>query len=69
VHDLPQFTVPEEVVIDSQPDSLAATVQVINSHVEDVATRCMTTSAQCISTLLLSGTSSRSLIAKLFIAP
>ncbi|KAJ8420504.1 hypothetical protein Cgig2_024709 [Carnegiea gigantea] len=43
------------VVVDSQPDSLAAVVQVINYDVEDVVTRCMTTLAQCISTPLLPG--------------
>ncbi|KAJ8422306.1 hypothetical protein Cgig2_014531 [Carnegiea gigantea] len=38
-----------------KPDSLAAAVQVVNCDVEDVVARCMTTSAQCISTPLLPG--------------
>ena len=56
------------VVIDLQPDILASVVQVINCDVEDVVTRCMMTSAQCISTPLLPGTSSYSLTTEFFVA-
>ncbi|KAJ8426238.1 hypothetical protein Cgig2_018523 [Carnegiea gigantea] len=41
------------IIVDSEPDSLVVAVQVINCEVEDVVTRCMMTSAQCISTPLL----------------
>ena len=73
MHDFPQFTIPNfsprvsqkekdalpegVVVANLQPDSLAAAVQVINCDVEDIVTRCMTASAQCISTPSLPGTS------------
>ncbi|KAJ8425625.1 hypothetical protein Cgig2_024280 [Carnegiea gigantea] len=43
------------VIVDSQPDIIAVAVQIINYDVEDVVTRCVTTSAQCISTPLLPG--------------
>jgi len=84
VHDFPQFDVPsfslgvsqEEkkalprgvVVVHTQPDSLAIAVQIINYGVEDIIMKCMTTSAQCISTLSLPGTSSCSLPAEFFVA-
>ncbi|KAJ8425630.1 hypothetical protein Cgig2_024285 [Carnegiea gigantea] len=70
VHDFPQFAIPsfslgvsqdekealpKGVVVDSLPDILAVAVQVINCDVEDVITRCVMTSAQCISTPLLPG--------------
>ena len=56
------------VIVDSQSDSLAAALQVINFNVDDVVARCMMTSTQYISTPLLSGTSSRSLVAESFVA-
>ena len=60
---------PEGVVIaDSQPNSLAATVQVVNCDVKYLVMRCMTTSVQCINTPLMPGTSSRGLVAKYFVA-
>ncbi|KAJ8420608.1 hypothetical protein Cgig2_023942 [Carnegiea gigantea] len=43
------------VVVNSQPDSLAIVVQEINCDVEDIVMKCMTTSAQCISTSSLPG--------------
>ncbi|KAJ8421246.1 hypothetical protein Cgig2_013347 [Carnegiea gigantea] len=50
------------VIVDSQLGNLVAAVQVINYDVEDVVMRYMTTSAQCISTPLMLGTSSHSYI-------
>jgi len=77
VHDFLQFDVPSfslEVsqeekeaqpegvfIVDSQPHSLEAAVQVINCDVEDIVTKYMTTSAQCTSIPSLPGTSSCSL--------
>ncbi|KAJ8422524.1 hypothetical protein Cgig2_002553 [Carnegiea gigantea] len=43
------------VVVHSQPDSLAAVVQVINCGVEDIVVKCMTPSAQYINTPSLPG--------------
>ena len=56
------------VVVDSQPNILATAVQLINCHMEDVVTRYITTSAQCISTSLLPCTFSRSHVAEFFVA-
>ncbi|KAJ8426722.1 LOW QUALITY PROTEIN: hypothetical protein Cgig2_004221 [Carnegiea gigantea] len=84
VHDFPQFTISsfslrvsqEEkeslpkgvIIVDLQPDYLAAAVRVINCDVEDVVTRCMMTFAQCINPPLLPGISSRSVVVKSFVA-
>ena len=54
------------LVVDSQPDSLAVTLQVMNRDMEEIVMKCMTTSAQCISMLSLPGTSAPSLPAELF---